>query len=42
MILAIATLQNLEVHQIDVKITFLNGDLDEVIYIKQPEGVIIP
>ena len=29
MVLAIATLRNLEVHQIDVKTTFLNGDLEE-------------
>ena len=29
MILAIATLQNLEVHQMNVKIAFLNRDLDE-------------
>ena len=38
MLLAIAALRNLEVHQMDVKTTFLNGDLDEVIYIEQPEG----
>ncbi|GKB38952.1 peroxidase 9 [Tanacetum coccineum] len=30
-ILAIATLSNLEVHQMDVKMTFLNGDLEEEI-----------
>ena len=42
MILAITTLRNLEVHQIDVKTTFLNGDLEEKIYIKQPEGFIVP
>ncbi|GJX24863.1 RNA-directed DNA polymerase, eukaryota, reverse transcriptase zinc-binding domain protein [Tanacetum coccineum] len=29
MILAIAALRNLEVHQIDVKKAFLNGDLEE-------------
>ena len=38
MMLAIAALRNLEVHQMDVKTTFLNGDLDEEIYLKQPEG----
>ncbi|KAL6335793.1 hypothetical protein AAG906_039556 [Vitis piasezkii] len=37
MVLTIATLRNLEVHQIDVKTTFLNGDLDEEIYIEQPK-----
>ena len=34
MILSIATLRNLEVHQIDVKTTFLNGDLDKEIYME--------
>ena len=29
MVLAIAALRNLEVHQMDVKTGFLNGDLDE-------------
>ena len=32
MILAIVALQNLKVYQMDVKISFLNGDLDEEIY----------
>ena len=42
MILAIASLQNLEVHQMNVKTAFLNGDLDEEIYMEQPEGFIVP
>ena len=42
MVLAITTLRNLEVHQMDVKIAFLNGDLDEEIYMEQPEGFIVP
>ncbi|GJV65046.1 NAC domain-containing protein 7-like protein [Tanacetum coccineum] len=40
MVLAIAALRNLEVHQMDVKTAFLNGDLDEEIYMNQPEGFI--
>ncbi|GKD98369.1 retrovirus-related pol polyprotein from transposon TNT 1-94 [Tanacetum coccineum] len=40
MILAIAALRNLEVHQMDAKTTFLNGDLEEEIYMNQPEGFI--
>ena len=32
MMLEIASLKNLEVHQMDVKTTFLNGDLDDEIY----------
>ena len=42
MVLAIAILRNLEVHQMDVKNAFLNGDLDEEIYMKQLEGFIFP
>ena len=42
MILAIAALRNLEIHQMDVKTAFLNGDLDEEIYMEQPEGFIVP
>ena len=41
MILAIAALRNLEVHQMDVKTAFLNGDLDEEIYMEQPEGFLL-
>ena len=38
MVFVIYALRNLEVHQMDVKTTFLNGDLDEEIYMEQPEG----
>ena len=34
MVLAIFALRNLEVHQMDVKTTFLNGNLDEEIYME--------
>ena len=40
MLIAIATIHNLEMHQMDVKTTFLNGDLDEEIYMEQPEGLL--
>ena len=33
MLIVIASLNNLEIYQMDVKIAFLNGDLDEEIYI---------
>ncbi|KAH9659333.1 hypothetical protein KPL70_023823 [Citrus sinensis] len=39
---AIASLNNLYVHQMDVKTAFLNGDLDEEIYIEQPDGFVLP
>lgn len=35
MVLAIAVVHNLEVHQINMKIAFLNGDLDEDIYMER-------
>ncbi|XP_073271461.1 uncharacterized mitochondrial protein AtMg00820-like [Primulina huaijiensis] len=36
-ILAIATLRNFEVHQMDIKTIFLNGDLEKEIYMEQSE-----
>ena len=38
MILAYASSKNIKVYQMDVKSTFLNGDLEEEVYIEQPEG----
>lgn len=37
-ILALAASGDYEVHQMDVKTAFLNGDLDEDIYMEQPDG----
>jgi hypothetical protein len=42
MLIAIAVLYNLEIHQMDIKTAFLNGELDEEIYMEQPEGFIVP
>ncbi|CAM8959337.1 unnamed protein product [Rhodiola kirilowii] len=42
MIIAIAALRNLEIYQMDVKTAFLNGDLEEEIYMEQPEGCRVP
>ena len=36
MLLAFATLFDLEIHQMDVRTAFLNGDLEEEIYMEQP------
>ena len=42
MLLALAAVHDLKIYQIDVKTTFLNGELEEEIYMEQPEGFIVP
>jgi hypothetical protein len=37
-ILALVAIEGMEIHQMDVKTTFLNGELEKEIYMEQPEG----
>ncbi|KAL0364114.1 UNVERIFIED_CONTAM: Retrovirus-related Pol polyprotein from transposon TNT 1-94 [Sesamum angustifolium] len=41
-LIVVAALYDLEIHQMDLKTTFLNGELDEEIYVEQPEGFVVP
>ena len=40
-LIALAAIHGLVVHQMDVKIVFLNGGLREEIYVEQPEGFVV-
>jgi len=41
-LLALASIHKLVIHQMDVTTTFLNGELEEEIYSTQPEGCVAP
>ena len=39
-LLALAVQEGWQVHHMDVKSTFLNGELEEEVYVKQPDGYV--
>ena len=39
---ALASIYDLYIHQMDVKTAFLNDDLDDEVYMEQPEGFVLP
>ena len=40
-VIALAVQNDLKLHQIDVTTAFLNGDLKDEVYMKQPEGSVV-
>nr|GEV48429.1 zinc finger, CCHC-type [Tanacetum cinerariifolium] len=42
LLIVMASIHNLIIHRMDVKMAFLNGELDKEVYMNQPQGFIMP
>ncbi|GKA76370.1 zinc finger, CCHC-type containing protein [Tanacetum coccineum] len=42
LLIALAAIHNMVIHQMDIKTTFLNDALEEEMYMKKPEGFVMP
>ena len=42
MLILLVAVYDLQIHQMNVKTTFLNGELEEEIYMEQPKGYMVP
>jgi len=40
-LIVITTINKLEIHQMNIKITFLNGNLNEEVHMEQPNGAVV-
>ena len=42
MLILLVVIYDLQIHQMNVKTTLLNGELEEEIYMEEPKGFVVP